>query len=82
MDKLELITTAKRDGDSATLHIINRHTDYQPFVVCWNFNGSEWDWGTYCENLSEAFAVFGEKRRQHGFVKGVNNDDFFTKHAK
>jgi len=44
------------------LFIINRNTPYQPYVVCWNFTGTEWDCGTYCDTLDGALAAFNKKK--------------------
>ena len=63
----ELWRATRPHIDSATLHIIQRATVYQKFVVCWNFDGSEWDWGTYCHTYEQAQEVFYDKYMRHGF---------------
>lgn len=65
---MDVLKTIKR-RDGWTLHIINRKTPYQPFVVCWNYDGATWDWGTYCDTLEQAEIALTKKCEEHGFYQ-------------
>ena len=67
MKELWKATHPRRD---ATLHIVNRGTPFQPFVVCHNFDGAEWDHGTYCDTLEQAIEAFQAKLLDFGYVDG------------
>ena len=66
---------ADRARDNMTMHIIQRASIYQKFAVCWNFDGKEWDWGTYCHTFEQAQGVFYEKYIKNHFrdLKTVND---------
>jgi len=66
---MRFIFTAIREYDGARLHLLNRGTEYQPWVVAWNYDGQtkSWDWGNYSNNLSEALATFLDKYSNYGF---------------
>lgn len=68
----ELCRATRPHIDSATLHIIQRATVYQKFVVCWNFDGSEWDRETYCHTYEQAQEVFYDKYMRNGFCDIVS----------
>lgn len=64
----EIARTDRWDGRS--LHIIDRGTNFEPFVVCWNFDGKEWDWGSYFSTIERARDVYCEKQIEYGFDEG------------
>jgi hypothetical protein len=48
-----------------TLHLIDLGEDVNHrYVVCHNFTGTEWDWGSYFENLDDAVERFLLKATQ------------------
>jgi len=74
----ELWRATHPSGDGRTLHVIDRSTNHEPYVVCWNLGRGnepdckpEWDWGTYCDTLERAIVVFHEKLRKSGFLPNV-----------
>ena len=49
--------------------MLNRGTEYQPWVVAWNYDEQtkNWDWGNYSHKLSDAIATFEDKYSNFGF---------------
>ncbi len=50
-------------GAYADYVIINRHTSFQPYVVCWAFDEEDYTWGQghYFDDEHAAFAFFWQK---------------------
>lgn len=67
---MNFIFTATGDNDNSRLHLLKRDTEYQPFVVCWNYDPSDnsWNWGTYCNTLKKALTAFIKKCDENGFT--------------
>lgn len=65
LEELWRATPPRRGG---TLHIIYRDTPHQPYVVCHNFNGVDWDHGTYCDTLEAAANTIAKKLADGGFI--------------
>lgn len=68
MKVMEEIAKTIRIEDNATLHVLKTYGTYTPYVVCWNYNGETWNWGTYCRTLDEAFEIYTQKQFNHGFI--------------
>jgi hypothetical protein len=68
---IKFIFTAIRDDDGSRLHLFNRGTEYQPWVVAWNYDEQtkSWDWGNYSNTLSEALTTFSDKYSNAGFSR-------------
>jgi hypothetical protein len=66
---MRFILTATRKADNSRLHLLNRHTEYYPWTVCWNYSpaNGDWDWGSYNDTLKDALGVFSRKVGEHGF---------------
>ena len=66
---MNFILTATRKADNFRLHLLNRYTPYQSWVVCWNYypTNDTWDWGSYCNDLKEALSIFNQRLTEHDF---------------
>lgn len=55
-----------KDGFYSDYTVINRHTDYCPFVVCWNFDIEtyQWDQGHYYNDEASAMCEFYQKEKE------------------
>jgi hypothetical protein len=52
-----------------TLHIIDRATDYQRYVVCHNYRPENgWDWGNYFDDQGRAVECFLKKITRMGWI--------------
>lgn len=54
-----------KEGKYADYVIINRHTSFQPYIVCWAFDEEDYTWGQghYFETLNEAkFFLYGKEQ--------------------
>ena len=65
--------TAVREYDGSRLHLLNRDTEYNPWVICWNYDekSKSWDWGTYCNRLNDALITFLDKYSNYGFNRVI-----------
>lgn len=49
-----------KKGTYADYALINRHTSFQPYVLCWCFDESDYTWaqGHYYDSYTEAMRAF------------------------
>lgn len=76
---IKFLFTATREYDGERLHLLNRGTEYQPWVVAWNYDEQtkSWDLGSYSNKLSDALATFLDKYSNYGF--DIINEGFKVK---
>lgn len=52
----------KRDKYGTSVALVNRHTEYDPFVVAWDYRGESRSWGQghYFNDIEDAVAYFAK----------------------